>query len=64
MRPVLDRLSRSPVADTVRGLKHRSGRRGYAPMKPATRQRLLEYFAPHNAALRQLTGLAFPGWDA
>lgn len=33
----------------------------YAPMAPATRARLVDYYAPHNARLRELVGLD-PGW--
>jgi Sulfotransferase domain len=35
----------------------------YAPMSPATRQRLVEFFAPYNQELYEYLGMDF-GWDA
>lgn len=35
----------------------------YTPMNPATRQRLVEYFAPYNQQLYERLGVNF-GWDA
>lgn len=35
---------------------------GYAEMNPATRKRILEYFAPHNRRLDELLGCG-PSWD-
>lgn len=40
-----------------------SGRRAAPPLEPATRRRLLERYAPENAALADLLGRDLPGWD-
>ncbi|MDG2201638.1 MAG: sulfotransferase [Phycisphaerales bacterium] len=63
LRPVLDRLSRSAIGNTVRRVKKQSGKRGYATMKPALRQRLLDEFRPHNKRLAELTGRNLDHWN-
>lgn len=40
-----------------------SGRRTAPPLEPATRRRLLERYAPENAALAQMLNRPLPGWD-
>ena len=63
LRPVLDRLSRSPVGNAVRRMKKQSGTRGYATMKPELRQRLLDEFRPFNKRLAELTGRNLDHWN-
>tara|TARA_Y100000589_G_scaffold166172_3_gene158165 strand:- start:27474 stop:28295 length:822 start_codon:yes stop_codon:yes gene_type:complete len=63
LRPVLHRLSRSPVGTMVRRMKKKSGKRGYATMEPATRIRLLEEFHDSNRRLAELTGRNLDHWN-
>lgn len=63
LRPVLNRLSLSPVGNTVRRMKKRSGKQGYESMDPPVRQRLLEYFRPYNDKLSELTGRDLSHWN-
>jgi hypothetical protein len=43
-------------------LAPRNQREGYPPIAPATRDRLKEYYRPHNERLRALLGEDY-GWD-
>ncbi|MAB82797.1 MAG: hypothetical protein CMJ24_05095 [Phycisphaerae bacterium] len=63
MRPVLDLLSRSPIGSALRRMKKRSGKRGYATMKPELRQRLLDEFRSCNQRLAEYTGRNLDHWN-
>jgi hypothetical protein len=57
---VLEFLGLSPY-DRVR-LERRNVAPEYSPMSPATRERLIEFYRPHNARLYEWLGRDF-GWD-
>ncbi|MBX3372460.1 MAG: sulfotransferase [Phycisphaeraceae bacterium] len=63
LRPVLRRLSRSVVGESIRTAKKRWIGRGYAPMKPGTRAHLIEVFRDGNRRLAAFTGRDLSHWD-
>lgn len=63
LKPALAAVSRSPLGDSIRRIKKRSGKSGYADMRPQTRARLIEHYRPYNDRLAALTDRDLLHWS-
>jgi hypothetical protein len=61
--PALRVASKSPVGDALRSWKKRSGRSGYKPMNPRTREDLVRYYRPYNDRLSEWMGRDLSSWN-
>lgn len=62
LKPLLVRVSRSGLGDSIRRARRRMGGRAYTPLDEATRERLREHFKPWNERLAKLTGRDLGHW--
>lgn len=63
LKPLLAAISNSPLGDSIRRAKKRSNSRGYKPMTPETRSRLIDYYRPYNDRLATFAKRDLSKWN-
>ena len=63
LKPVVGTVSKSPLGDVIRRARKRTGNRGYGPMDPTTRSRLIDYYRPYNDRLAAFAGRDMNHWN-